>query len=152
MIHPSFLWLIAGVVSIALEAFGISGIGFFFAGLAALCVGVFVELAVIGPEQIVLQLAVFGLFTAGWAFLLWKPMRKFRLSFGGRSSGYSNIVGETAIVTGAGLTPRTPGNVVWSGTVMKAELSDKAGDIEVTVGSQVMIVAVRGATLVVDPK
>jgi membrane protein implicated in regulation of membrane protease activity len=151
-LSTSFIWLIVGVAFVALEAFGISGIGFLFAGLAALCVGVIVELGVIGTDNQVLQGALFCGLTAAWAAVLWKPMRKFRMSFGKHSGGYSNMVGEIAIVSNAGLKAGAVGDVVWSGTIMKAELSKAAGEVEVAAGSAVVIKDVRGTTLIVEPK
>lgn len=152
MLNPSFVWLIIGVLCISFEAFGISGVGFFFAGLAALCVGVLVELGVIGVDSMLLQIAAFCTFTVAWAFLLWKPLRRFRMNLGKSEAGYSNMIGETAIVSGAGLKAGKTGDVIWSGTVMKAELAPSVGDVEVTTGSQVVIVSIRGATLIVEPK
>ncbi len=152
MLSPPFIWLIVGVVCVALEALGVSGVGFFFAGLAALCVGVLVELGLIGVDGTVMQLAAFFGLTAIWTFLLWAPLRKFRMNLGKKEHGYSNMIGDTAIVSGAGLKPGITGDVIWSGTVMKAELAPSAGEIEVAAGSQVVIVSVRGATLIVEPK
>lgn len=150
--NPAFFWLIVGIACMALEAFGITGVGFVFAGLAALCVGVFIALGVLATDNHILQAAVFFGSAAAWAAVLWKPMRKVRLNFGKHGSGYSNMVGETAVVSGAGLKAGMIGEVLWSGTVMKAELAPHAQDVEVAVSGQVTIVDVRGATLIVKPK
>ena len=75
-------------------------------------------------------------------------MQKFRGAH--KRGGYSNIVGDVAVVAAGGLEKGTGGNVTWSGTIMKAELAGHSQRLEE--GAQVVISDVRGATLVVHPK
>ena len=150
--NPSYLWLIAGVILVALEAFGVSGVGLFFAGLAAICVGVLVEVGAFARDAYLLQIAAALTLTVAWAYFLWKPLRRRRFGFGKVEATYANMIGDTAIVSGAGLKQGMVGDVIWSGTIMKAELPKSVGDVTVTAGSQVIISEVKGSTLIVEPK
>lgn len=140
------LWLLAGVVFLAAEALGASGVGLLFAGLGALTIG---TLVTVQPELSVLSQWIIFLATTGlWAIFLWKPLQKFR----GRSSndGYKNIVGDTAFVGAHGLQKNVTGEVTWSGTIMRAELAE--GVENQPAGAQVLITDVAGNTLIVKPK
>lgn len=149
-LSPPHLWLLVGVVFLAAEALGVSGVGLLFAGFGALTIGALLQAELISEADTVLQLVVFCAATALWTALLWKPMKRFRL--GQRSGGYHNMVGETAIVAGAGIDKARGGEVTWSGTIMKAELDPAVSASRLEAGSQVTILGVKGATLIVAPK
>lgn len=140
------LWLVAGVLCLGLEALGVNGIGFLFAGLGALTIGsvvtVYPDLS--GLQQGVIFLAA----TALWAAFLWKPMQRFY----GKSSnkGYQNMVGDTVYIGTTGLHPGMVGEATWSGTIMKAELASNAEPMQA--GAAGTIVSVTGNTLMVKPK
>lgn len=142
----TLLWLIAGVLLLAAEAMGASGIGLLFAGLGALTAGSIAtaDAALTVLEQWVIFLAA----TALWAIILWKPLQKFR----GKTSndGYKNIVGDTAYIGAGGLGQNEIGEATWSGTIMKAELAEGAAAI--APGAAARIVAVSGNTLIVKAK
>lgn len=146
----SFLWLIAGAFFMGLEAFGVSGIGFLFAGLAAITTGIIIESAAVGTEAYVAQFAWFFGCTALWGALLWKPLRKFQK---GRkaSDGYHNMIGDVAIVSESGIKKGEAGQAHWSGTIMRAQLSSHCATEALPTGSKVKIVDVKGATLIVEP-
>lgn len=146
---PTTLWLIAAVVFIALEAFGLPGVGFVFVGIGALMTGGALELGWLANEAVVNQfiLCFAGAFLS--ALLLWKPLQKMRMGNG--SQGYSNMVGEVAQAGANGIS-KTTGEAIWSGTIMKARLADNAAIEQVAAGSQVVITDVVGATLIVKPK
>lgn len=144
---PYILWLAAGVVFFALEALGANGIGFLFAGMGALSVGAWLKAAPETPQ--ITQYIVFFAATALWTVLLWKPLQQFRIK---KSSGYNNIIGETAYIGGSGLRKGETGEATWSGTIMKAELSGDCTVESLAGGAQAIIVAVNGNTLIVKPK
>ena len=73
---PTILWLVAGALFIALEIFGMPGIGFLFAGLGALVVGALVEFGVIAADAVVLQFVIFFAFACISAALLWKKLKR----------------------------------------------------------------------------
>ncbi len=140
-------WLLAGIVFLAVEAFGLPGVGLMFAGFGAFSVGVWLNVA---PSTTVLtQFVIFFGTTTIWAGLLWKPLKKFRI---GKTGGFSNIIGDTAFVSGSGLQKNIVGEASWSGTIMKAELAADAKVDSLATGEQVTITAISGNTLIVKPK
>ena len=143
----SVYWLLAGAVLLALEAFGLPGIGFLFAGLAAILVGALVETGIVGPLDNVTQLGVFFLVTTLLAVLLWNKLKSWRLD--PNAPHYHNMVGTEATVTRE-LINDGIGEVRWSGTLMRARLADKHGSL--LLGATVIIRAVEGNLLLVSPK
>lgn len=145
--HLSTFWLIAGVVLVLVEAFGLPGAGILFTGLGAITTGIVLYLELIGEDAVVTQWIICFAATAVWAALLWKPLKKLR----GTSATYSNILGQTGFVGSSGITRKNGGEVTWSGTIMKAQLAPEAPE-KLEAGSQVIIVGVTGATLIVKPR
>jgi len=144
---PTYIWLIAGVI-LAVAEVHFAGVGLLFAGLGAIVTGTALYSGMVAEEAQVSQWLVFFVATAVWALLLWKPLQKYRRP----SPGYDNIVGETAYVGNQGLLKRSGGEVTWSGTIMKAKLAKDVLAEKLKAGSQVTIVGIKGATLVVKPK
>lgn len=143
---PALIWLLVGLAFLALEAFGISGVGFLFAGLGAIATGILTQLAVFGTETWLGQGAWFFFLTVAWAALLWKKMKTFQLGRGGNQH-YHNMVGDRVTVGAEGLAPGSTGAVTWSGTVMRAELAP--GEAAAPAGASLIIREVRGNVLVV---
>lgn len=143
----SILWLIAGALMLALEAFGLPGIGFLFAGLGAILVGVTIESGLVGIENYVAQCAVFFVFTSIFAVLLWKKIKGWRLN--PKADEYQNMIGDTAIIALSGLQKNARGQVRWSGTLMAAELDASEPAQGLAEGAVVKIVAVKGNVLYV---
>ena len=144
----SYLWLIAAAAFFACEVFGLSGIGFLFAGLAAIGVAIVAEIGVVTKSAYIAQFAWFFLLTAVFALLLWKPMRKMQTT--SKDKPYSNIVGDTATVGDEPLRKGQTGTARWSGTIMQAELSPHAPVDELEPGTIVKILSVSGTKLIVD--
>jgi membrane protein implicated in regulation of membrane protease activity len=140
------LWLLAGALFIGIEIFGVPGIGFLFAGIAALLVGGAVELGLIFPENLLFQSALFFLLTSVSAMLLWKKLKQMR------GPAYSNMVGTQAEVIGGGLSGLREGQVKWSGTIMRARLADEVVIDVLPSGTFVTISKVEGTLLHVIPK
>jgi membrane protein implicated in regulation of membrane protease activity len=148
--NPANVWLASAVLLLLVEAFGLPGVGLLFAGLGALGVGLAIHGHAIAAENYTLQLIVFFVTSTVCAAALWKPMQKFRV--GKHQGQYHNIIGSTAYVGSNGITRKHGGEVTWSGTIMRAELSRNTGVEALEAGSQVVIVGLTGATLVVQPK
>jgi membrane protein implicated in regulation of membrane protease activity len=144
-LSASIGWLIAGAVLLALEAFGIPGIGLVFAGLGAILTGIAIEIGAAGANDYVLQAAIFFASTIIFAALLWNKMKAWRLN--PKEKPYSNMVGDIAIVADAGLKKGTRGQVRWSGTLMFAEIDGHDTATEFAAGTQVRISAVEGNVL-----
>jgi len=143
---PSLLWLIAGAVFLALEAFGVPGIGFLFAGVAAFFVGLMIETGMLEATNYSWQIAAFFINSTFLAALFWKKLKAWHSAREGK--GYSNMVGDEASVIGT-LAPGKEGQVRWSGTIMRAKL---AGGEALTEGTIVVIEAVEGNLLTVRAK
>lgn len=148
-LDPSYLWLIVGALFLAVEAFGIPGLGFLFAGLAAIIVGLLVELAVVADDNIIGQAAWFLGFTVAFAVILWKKLKEWRTTSSGEE--YSNIIGDTAIVGQGGLHEGRTGQAAWSGTTMMAEIAPDCGTDHIMEGDVVEIINIKGSKLIVAP-
>jgi membrane protein implicated in regulation of membrane protease activity len=149
MLSSEIFWLFLGVALILMEIFAVMpGIGLLFAGLGALCTALLLynipEYAISLAGQVVWFLA-FGAF---WAAVLWKPMKKWRLS-SGSSQTYNDMIGQEVTITGSDLTKERMGQVLWSGTVMNARLVPEDMQDALPVGSLAVIAIVEGNTLIV---
>ena len=143
---PTILWLAAGALFIAVEIFGIPGIGFLFAGIAALLVGGAVETGVIATDATVAQFILFFAITCVSAALLWKKLNRTP------KPDYHNIVGTEARVAAPGLRGQQEGQVKWSGTLMRAQIDPKSGIDVMAEGTSVIIRHVEGNLVFVAPK
>lgn len=145
-----YLWLMGGAVLIALEVFGIPGIGLLFAGLAATLVGTLLQFHVLGLDDFTLQFAIWFLTTALIAALLWHPLKRWRSPKTGTQE-YSNIIGDHATICDGDLVRGSIGHVRWSGTTMLAEIDPIADALKIAEGTAVQITNLRGNKLSVMP-
>lgn len=142
---PSVWWLLAGALLLALEAFGLPGIGLLFAGLAAILVGIAVEAGLIGVDAVIAQFAVFFIFTTVFAAILWKKLISWRLK--PNQAEYQNMIGDKAVIVHAGLQKGAMGEVRWSGTTMQAMLDVSEPAQALPENTLVEIVAIEGTVL-----
>lgn len=143
-LSPHAIWFIAGAAMIAIEIFFVPGTGTIFAGLGAITVGAILIAGWI--EEVNAQFILFFLSTAIWAALLWKPLKKLMNS---GDSGYSNMVGNTAVVYGEPLEKGKRGQVKWSGTIMNCEISPQESTDKISPGTDVTITEVSKGILIV---
>lgn len=144
----SYVWLIAGAIMLAIEALGLPGAGFLFAGIGALLTGIIITLGFIGQDAYIAQFAFWFIISAIITACLWKKLKGWSMAAPGKQ--YNNMIGTTGTVSAGGLTPGVPGSVRWSGTQMLAELAH--GYESVAEGATVEIVEVRGTTIIVKPR
>ncbi len=144
----SLYWLIASAVLFALEAFGIPGIGFLFAGLGAIVTAGLIEAGILAPDDLVSQWALFFVVTTASAIVLWRKMKTWRMN--PNAPEYSNMVGTEATVTSA-ISGTGEGQVRWSGTLMRAKLADHSA-ASLAEGAAVTVTRVEGNTLFVTLK
>lgn len=149
MMSASSWWLVVGAAFMALEAFGIPGAGFLFAGLAAIIVGALTLSDIIGQDALVQQTSIWFGMTVVFGFILWKPLKRWRMNPSGKDQ-FSNMVGDTATVTDGALKTGFPGKAKWSGTTMVAELAP--GVDELPEGALAEIADVRGTVLILKPR
>ncbi len=150
-IDPIHIWLAVGAVFMLLEAFGASGIGLFFAGIASVVVAAFIKWGLVAPESSTLQFAWWFGLTSVIGVVLWKPMKKWRTSSSSTDS-FSNMVGDTAIIVEGDLLKNTQGKAKWSGTVMTAELDSDAEVDLLKEGEIAEIVEVKGNILLLKSR
>lgn len=79
-------------------------------------------------------------------------MQKIGLKKSSHKQTYSNMIGDTAVVEGNGLRKGETGEATWSGTRMRAQLSDHAPVDALPPGTKVTIIEVTGVTLIVRPQ
>jgi len=144
----SLYWLIASAVFFALEAFGIPGLGFLFAGIGAIATAGLIEAGVIAPADLVSQWALFFVITVASAIVLWRKIKAWRMN--PNAPEYSNIIGTEAVVTSA-ISGTGEGQARWSGTLMRARLADHTAP-SLAEGTVVTITRVEGNTLFVTAK
>lgn len=151
--HSVNFWLGIGAFLIVFEAITIPGLGLFLAGLAALCTGLLVKSGLVGEAALGAQAAWFFGLTAFWTAALWKPLQKFRMKSRKKHAiELNNMVGGTATVGEHGLEHGRIGQVIWSGTLMNAEIDASAPVSSLPAGALVVIKSVSGTTLTVIPK
>lgn len=146
----SYYWFIACILFFLLEALGATGIGFLFAALGAFCTGILLQAGLIAEDQYLTQGAAFFMLTALWALILWRPLKRMRLSKS--APNHHDIVGRHAIVSDEGLAKGSTGHARWSGTIMRARLAEDAVMDMAAGGQELKIVAVDGSTLVLAEK
>ena len=140
---PRYCWLAIAAIFLALEAFGMMGVGLLFGGIAALLLGIILEFGLIEETDLVTQAALWFGFTTGLALLLYKPLKRWRTT-SGSGQEYNNIVGDTARVAAGGLMLGKPGKVHWSGTTMNAQISPTSSKEAFLEGDMVQISDMRG--------
>ncbi len=131
----------------AVEALALPGMGIIFAGLGAITVGAILLIGLI--DSVLMQWTSFFIISTLWTIILWKPLMKSHSTPG---TGYSDMVGETAVVGATGLSKGKVGDVHWSGAIMNARLVEESWVDKVDSGSEVTIVKISGGILDVAPK
>lgn len=144
-------WLVAGALFMALEAFGIPGIGFVFAGLAAITVGALMLSGIIALDAYVIQFSLWFAMTSVMAYILWHPMKRWRVNPDARDQ-FNNMIGTTATVAHGPLVKGVPGKAKWSGALMGAELASDGDVDELAEGALAEVVEVRGNVLILKPR
>ena len=143
-LSPHAIWFIAGAALIAIEIFMVPGTGILFAGLGAITVGGVVVAGWV--EAVSGQFILFFLCTAIWTAVLWKPLKNLMNS---GNSGYSDIVGDMAVVHGEPLEKGKRGQVKWSGTIMNCEIASQESTEKILPGTDVTITEVSKGILLV---
>lgn len=148
VIDIAYYWLALAAVLLTLEMLGASGIGFLFAGLAAIITAILTNYNI--AENWASQTAWFFGLTSVIAVILWEPLKRMKApgNENKQIENFSNMVGDEAIVISAVIAPGGRGLVKWSGTQMNAVLSSSSP--EVALGTRVIIEKVEGTELIVS--
>ena len=148
-IPHAFYWLIIGILFIILETSFIQGVGFLFAGLAAITVFLLLEINAISSTFTV-DIFYFFMLTVAWGAILWWPLKRFNASKSAKK--FANIIGSTAIICNETLKKGELGHVIWSRMKMKAHISPDAKRDSLSVNTKVLIVDVKDDVLYVKKK
>lgn len=143
------VWLILSVVLLVADIFSLT-IAMFFGSLAALTVGGAIYFNVIAESSVESQLIVFCMAYFLWGVCLWKPLKNLRQKLGGQTE-YQDIVGSEAVVA-QDVTSNNAFKVKWSGTLMRARLSENQQELHLKSGDVVEVISVKGNMLTVVSK
>jgi membrane protein implicated in regulation of membrane protease activity len=146
----NYIWLLIGSVLIFLEVIIAPGIGFLFSGLASITLGALITFGVIDDESsLLVQLAIFFALTILWAIILWRPLKKLIKK---NKSSYDNLVGTQAIIANNNILKGEIGEVIWSGTTMRAKISSNSVAEIINVNSKVVVLGQEDGVLIIDTK
>ena len=121
------IWSLIGMALMALEIFGLQGIGILFTGFSAITVAFLIYINPDMVDNIGGQLLYFFFGTVGWAGVLWIPFKKF-IRYGD-DGDYSNII-DTYATTTKDMIKDKISYVTWSGTRVRAMIAhDNPDDI-----------------------
>ena len=143
------VWLIVSVVLLVADIFSLT-IAMFFGSLAALTVGGAIYFNFVSESNLQSQLIVFCISYFLWGVSLWIPLKNLRKRLGGKKE-YQDIVGSEAVVS-QDVESNHEFKVKWSGTIMRARLSDDKKDVHLKSGDVVEIISVKGNVLTVISK
>ena len=147
----AYCWLAFGTFLIVVELLTAPGLGLFIGGLGAYSTAIIITTGVVDKSDSALQFVAFFGFTAIWAAILWKYLKKFRHKLKA-GTNYSDVIGGTAIIAGNGLKRGETGQISWSGTLVNAEIDDAVTIDFLPTGTHVEIKSVSGNTFKVTPK
>lgn len=143
----ALIWLFLSAVFFVLEVSLVPGIGFLFAGFAAMTVGGLLNFGVIDSESYFSQFAYFFGLIFAWAAILWYPIKNFRNK--NKGEDFQNVIGDSAIILDKDLTKGSKGKVKWSGTIMKARLYDDDAKDKINKDEEVYVKDIKGNVLTV---
>lgn len=143
--HDHFLYALAGVcLLLELSVLGVSG-PLLFIALSCLLTGVLVSLNLVqGWEYELLTLSLLAVIGAA---VLWKPLKRFQNSGGGRDTS-SDMIGRDLLVTST--ITQDGGCVSYSGVEWQARL-DASFSEPIAVAQRARVVGVEGSLLIVMP-
>lgn len=134
------IWSFIGMVLMALEIFGIPGVGILFAGFAAITVAVLIYRDPSLNENIGWQLIYFFISTAFWSAVLWIPLNKW-IDYSNKKDDYTNMIGSLA-TTNIEMAKGKKGEIFWSGTTVNAFIHPSCPDDIIAEKTEVKIVDV----------
>jgi membrane protein implicated in regulation of membrane protease activity len=149
--YAVWIWISAALTLILLEVIMGFPLVFFITGLAAFSAAFAIWLWPILVGSVIDQVIVFLGAIPLWALILWKPL-KLALKKHKEQNNFLNIVGQSAIVNEAELIKGKSGNIRWSGTIVRAQLSQDVQQAKVSAGEEVTIVEVKENIFIVKHK
>lgn len=144
--YPEVIWAIIAAAFLIIEVGIATGIGFFFAAMAALTMAILLVTDLLEPTTFWYHVGWFFLFTSIWAVVLWRPVKKW---FKHDSAGYDDMIGTRATLLDP-IEKHKTGNAKWSGTQMRARVADDAEVDRIAAKTEVFVVETEGSVLLVD--
>jgi membrane protein implicated in regulation of membrane protease activity len=148
-LSQAFYWFLIGIFFLVLEVSFIQGVGFLFAGCAAFTVFLLLEIKVI-TVNFTEDVFYFFMLTIAWGAILWWPLKRFGASKTARK--FANIIGTTAVVCNERLREGELGYVKWSRMKIRAHIVPGAINHNLSVGTKVLVVDVKGDIIYVKKK
>ncbi len=149
MVAMALIWLILAVILVALEIYLGFTLVFLFSALASLLVGCIVEIGLIPEDHLVFQFITFLFFTIASYILLWKPMKQFLDKKKATNPKFQNYVGQEVEVIDNKLVKGETGLVKWSGSFIRARISDSDEASEYNVGTKLTVESVEENVFIV---
>lgn len=145
-------YFLAGAVLMLLEALLFPGVGCLYAGLAAITTGALLQFNILDVTDYSTQVAVFFTAVFLWAAILWVPLKNFQKQKNGgkfNSAESSDIVGQQAVVYSRTLNKGEIGEAKFSGTIMRAKISENSSNHSFKSGDTVDIIGIEGNVLII---
>jgi membrane protein implicated in regulation of membrane protease activity len=139
-------WLIAGIICLIIEFTNLPNIGFLFLGLGAIFNGLILNFY---PCFLKYQYIIWLTSSLCFFIILWWSI-KLNLYKKTSKTEYSDLVGKEVQVSSEKILPKEMGQVLWSGTIMNAQLINTV--MPVTKGETLVITKATGNTLICSPK
>jgi membrane protein implicated in regulation of membrane protease activity len=138
------IWLIIGIICVAIEFFAAPSIGFLFFGFGALSN----TLVVYNYPLVSLtnQITIFGMLSLIWFCILYYPLKKYVYNKTDKTENYSDMIGKAVEVYSSTVSSDTMGQVKWSGAIMNAYLI--SNEIDAKTGDRLFITEVKGNILI----
>ncbi|MGL4226239.1 MAG: NfeD family protein [Rickettsia sp.] len=137
------IWLIIGIICVAIEFFAAPSIGFLFFGFGALSNALVVYNYDINLQN---QITIFGILSLIWFCVLYYPLKKYVYNKTDKTENYSDMIGKTVEVYSSTVSSDTMGQVKWSGAIMNAYLI--SNEIDAKTGDRLFITEVKGNILI----
>ena len=143
---PYIMWFLLAAVLIIVELMLLQGAGVIFVAFSAITMGILHIVGIGESISTIGQIALFLLFTAVWAGLLWKPLQKITHQTG---ENYHDMVGNMVTVWEKDLKRKKVGYVYWGDTKMRAMIAQSSESNILKAKSDCWIHDVKNGILIV---
>jgi|GEM_PF-2744493 membrane protein implicated in regulation of membrane protease activity len=141
------IWFLLSVALMVAEVVLGMTIVLMFASIGAFAVGLLVVFNAIAQQAITWQIAIFMVGTVLSTAIFFKPLHKL-LKQRSNMPEYHNMVGRTVTLL-EDISHDNVGNVEWSGSIFKAQLSSDVASKKIIVNKTATIVAVKNNVLII---
>lgn len=149
--HQAGFWVAIGFLMLTAELliFGLSTLLLLLGGLAAVTTGILIYVGIL-PDDWYFGFGSFGILSAAYGFLLWKPLQRFQNSGPAEQKPTSDLVGMDFVLDEE-ITSAKPGTTRYSGVSWRVEVAREAGVDLIEAGKRVEVVSVDAGIFRVKP-